>query len=48
LARLSAAGVRLLDAAPRPGAHGTRVAFLHPSATGGVLTELVEHPGDRR
>jgi methylmalonyl-CoA/ethylmalonyl-CoA epimerase len=42
LARLKQAGLRLIDEAPRPGAHGTRVAFLHPSATDGVLTELVE------
>jgi methylmalonyl-CoA epimerase len=41
---LRAAGLRLIDAAPRPGAHGTRIAFLHPSATNGVLTELVEDP----
>ncbi len=44
LARLAAAGVRLIDTAPRPGAHGTRIAFVHPSATGGVLTELVQEP----
>ena len=44
LDRLRAAGVRTLDETPRPGARGTRVAFVHPSATGGVLLELVEHP----
>lgn len=44
LARLREAGVRLIDDAPRPGAHGTRIAFVHPKATGGVLTELVEEP----
>jgi len=44
LAILGAAGVRLLDSTPRPGAHGTRIAFVHPASTGGVLTELVEHP----
>lgn len=44
LRRLTAAGLRLIDSEPRPGAHGTRIAFLHPSATGGVLTELVEEP----
>lgn len=46
LRRLKAAGLRLIDEAPRPGAHGTRIAFLHPSAANGVLTELVEdsHP----
>ncbi len=41
LASLSAAGTRLIDAAPRAGIRGSRVAFLHPSATAGVLTELV-------
>ncbi|MEM7309915.1 MAG: methylmalonyl-CoA epimerase [Planctomycetota bacterium] len=42
--RLKAAGLRLIDEEPRPGAHGTRIAFVHPKATGGVLTELVEVP----
>lgn len=41
---LRGAGVRMIDEAPRPGAHGTRIAFIHPKATGGVLTELVEEP----
>ena len=41
-ARLAAAGVRLIDAAPRPGAHGTTVCFVHPQSTGGVLVELVQ------
>jgi methylmalonyl-CoA/ethylmalonyl-CoA epimerase len=40
LAALKARGVRLVDEAARPGAHGARVAFLHPSSTGGVLIEL--------
>ncbi len=44
IAALKAAGLRLIDEAPRPGAHGTRIAFVHPKATGGVLTELVEDP----
>lgn len=44
LETLTAAGVRLIDSAPRAGAHGTRIAFIHPKATGGVLTELVEEP----
>jgi methylmalonyl-CoA/ethylmalonyl-CoA epimerase len=39
-----AAGLRLLDEEPRDGIRGTRVAFLHPSATGGVLTEIVQPP----
>ncbi len=40
LSRARAAGVRLIDEAPRPGAHGTQVAFLHPKSLGGVLIEL--------
>jgi methylmalonyl-CoA epimerase len=36
------AGLRLIDERPRTGIRGSRVAFLHPKATGGVLTELVE------
>jgi len=44
LGDLAAAGLRLLDTAPRPGAHGTSIAFLHPASCGGVLTELVEVP----
>lgn len=42
LASLSAAGVRLIDQRPRIGIRGSRVAFVHPSATGGVLMEIVE------
>jgi len=42
LARLEAAGVRLVDHAPRPGANGQLVAFIHPSSTGGILVELVQ------
>ena len=42
LASLSAAGTRLIDSQPRGGIRSSRVAFLHPSATGGVLTELVQ------
>jgi methylmalonyl-CoA/ethylmalonyl-CoA epimerase len=41
-ARLREAGVALIDAAPRPGAHGTTVCFVHPRSTGGVLVELVQ------
>jgi methylmalonyl-CoA epimerase len=43
LERLRARGVRLIDEVPRTGIRRTRVAFLHPLASGGVLTELVEH-----
>ncbi len=42
LARLKAAGVRLIDETPRTGLHGWRIAFIHPEACHGVLTELVE------
>lgn len=42
LTRLADVGVRLIDEKPRAGAGGHRVAFLHPSSTGGVLIELVE------
>jgi len=42
LERLKAAGYRLINEAPVPGAHGCRVAFLHPSAGNGVLIELSE------
>ena len=41
---LKAEGVRLIDESPRTGAHNTRIAFMHPKASGGVLTELCE-PG---
>jgi len=43
LARLKAEGARLIDEEPRVGAGGCLVAFVHPSAAGGVLLELVEH-----
>jgi methylmalonyl-CoA/ethylmalonyl-CoA epimerase len=44
LAALKAAGVRLIDETPRDGAHGMKIAFVHPSATAGVLTEFCQ-PG---
>ena len=40
LAQLKARGVRLIDEHARPGAHGSRVAFIHPSSAHGVLVEL--------
>ena len=46
LARLKAEGYRLVNEAPVPGAHGCRVAFLHPSAGNGVLIELSEKTDD--
>jgi LAO/AO transport system kinase len=45
LARLRDRGIRLIDEAPRPGAHGRLVAFIHPASTGGVLVELVQSAG---
>jgi methylmalonyl-CoA epimerase len=42
LEQLKAAGLRLIDEQPRVGIRGSRAAFVHPKATGGVLTELVE------
>jgi len=42
LAALAESGVQLIDQRPRTGIRGSRVAFLHPSSTGGVLTEIVE------
>ena len=46
LARLAAAGLELIDSEPRVGIRGSRVAFLHPRSTGGVLTEIVEPSGE--
>ena len=40
LAQLHARGVRLIDESPRPGAHGSLVAFVHPASAHGVLVEL--------
>jgi methylmalonyl-CoA/ethylmalonyl-CoA epimerase len=45
LASLKEAGMQLIDETPRGGIRGSRVAFLHPRATGGVLTEIVEPAG---
>jgi methylmalonyl-CoA/ethylmalonyl-CoA epimerase len=43
LSNAKAEGVRLIDDVPRLGLHGVPIAFLHPSAGGGVLVELIEH-----
>ncbi len=40
--RLVGRGVKMVDEEPRPGAHGSRVAFIHPRSTGGALIELCE------
>jgi methylmalonyl-CoA/ethylmalonyl-CoA epimerase len=42
--RLRALGARFVDPTPRSGRGGSRVVFLHPTWTGGVLVELVAHP----
>jgi methylmalonyl-CoA/ethylmalonyl-CoA epimerase len=42
---LDGQGVRLIDKEPRIGAHGSRIAFLHPKASGGVLTEICQCGG---
>jgi methylmalonyl-CoA/ethylmalonyl-CoA epimerase len=42
LAELRDRGLQLIDETPRTGIRGSRVAFLHPSSTGGVLTEIVQ------
>ncbi|MDP6425331.1 MAG: VOC family protein, partial [Planctomycetota bacterium] len=42
IVRLSGEGMQLLDETPRPGAHHTKVTFVHPKSLMGVLTELVE------
>ena len=42
IAELKKSGVRMIDDAPRPGAHHMRIAFVHPKSTFGVLTELCE------
>lgn len=43
LARLKEKGVRLIDETPRPGAHGSLVAFIHPASAHGVLVELKQN-----
>ena len=48
LAQLKAKGVRLIDADPREGAHGSLVAFIHPSSAHGVLVELKQEFTDTR
>jgi len=46
LAQLKAHGLRLIDEHPRKGAHHSLIAFLHPRATGGVLTEVCQAMND--
>lgn len=42
IGKLVAEGTRMIDAAPRNGAHGTKIAFVHPKSSGGVLTEICQ------
>ena len=42
IAKLQADGARMIDEKPRLGAHGTRIAFIHPKSSNGVLTELCQ------
>ena len=44
IAKVKAGGLQMIHDAPRPGSHGTKIAFIHPKSTGGVLMELVEDP----
>jgi len=46
MARLQEKGYIFLSDAPKPGAHNTRVAFIHPKCTDGVLIEIAQHPED--
>ena len=48
IAELKQSGVRMIDDAPRPGAHHMRIAFVHPKSSFGVLTELCEPAGEQR
>ena len=42
VAKMRADGARMIDETPRLGAHGSRIAFVHPKSSGGVLTELCQ------
>jgi methylmalonyl-CoA/ethylmalonyl-CoA epimerase len=42
LAAMESAGIQLIDKEPRAGAHGMKIAFLHPKSTGKVLTEICQ------
>jgi methylmalonyl-CoA/ethylmalonyl-CoA epimerase len=47
MAALQAQGVRFIDAEPRPGAHGSEIAFIHPSSARGLLIELKQPHASR-
>lgn len=42
IGKLEGEGMRMIDKTPRSGAHGARIAFIHPKSSGGVLTELCQ------
>jgi methylmalonyl-CoA/ethylmalonyl-CoA epimerase len=42
IAHLTGTGARMIDQVPRAGAHGTRIAFIHPKSSNGVLTEICQ------
>lgn len=42
IAHMQQQGARMIDESPRNGAHGTRIAFVHPKSSNGVLTELCQ------
>src|SRR3972149_6687269 len=42
LSELQKSGIQLIDKSPRVGAHGKKIAFIHPKSTNGILTELTE------
>lgn len=46
--RLSSQGLKFVDNVPEQGAGGTKVAFIHPKSTGGLLIELVEYPDSQK
>lgn len=48
VADLQAKGARMIDSVPRPGADGTRIAFLHPKGSFGVLIEVCQYAGDSK
>lgn len=48
ITQLTNEGIRLVDLEPKPGAHNTQVAFVHPKSTGGVLVELAQLPDEKK
>jgi methylmalonyl-CoA/ethylmalonyl-CoA epimerase len=46
--RLVAKGIEMIDRVPRPGAGGSRIAFVHPRSSGKVLTEICEHASSEK